>query len=47
MYVTAGNRVLAIDSENGKEIWRYQAKHLRINVGVAYWPGDADLAPQF
>ncbi len=26
MYISAGNRVLALEPETGKELWRYQAK---------------------
>src|SRR6266404_4687490 len=47
MYVTAGNRVLALDPETGKEIWRHQAKSTQVSKrGVAYWPGDRDLPPR-
>src|SRR5437773_12017322 len=41
MYLPAGNRVVALDSETGKEIWRYVAKEgAPSRRGVAYWPGD-------
>lgn len=45
MYVSAGDRVVALDAHNGRERWRQRlegegsAQH-----GVGYWPGDA-LAP--
>jgi len=43
MFVTAGNRVLALDPDTGKEIWRYQYKGTQVSKrGVAYWPGDRD-----
>src|SRR5215471_17306687 len=41
MYLPAGNRVVAIEPETGKEIWRYVAKDTPPSRrGVAYWPGD-------
>jgi quinoprotein glucose dehydrogenase len=44
MYITAGNRVLALDPETSKEVWRYEAKKGAAvsKRGVAYWPGDKD-----
>jgi glucose dehydrogenase len=47
MYITAGNRVLALEPETGKEIWTYQlADGLASQRGVAFWPGDADNPPR-
>jgi quinoprotein glucose dehydrogenase len=47
MYLTAGNRVVALEPETGEEIWRHE---LAIGVpsqrGVAYWPGTEQLAPR-
>jgi glucose dehydrogenase len=41
MYLPAGNRVLALDPDTGKVIWRYELKTgLACARGVAYWPGD-------
>jgi len=44
MYLAAGNRVLALEPETGKEVWRYEAKKGAAvsKRGVAYWPGDKD-----
>ncbi len=41
MYVPAGNRVIALDADTGKEIWNYQAPGQVANRAVGYWPGDA------
>jgi len=42
MYMPAGNRVVALEPETGKEIWSYPlASGLASFRGVAYWPGDA------
>ncbi len=45
MYVPAANRVVALESETGKEIWSYTlAGGAPSRRGVAYWPGQgADL----
>src|SRR5215470_15535691 len=41
MYLPAGNRVVALEPETGKEVWRYVAKDTPPSRrGVAYWPGD-------
>ena len=43
MYLAAGNRVVALQPETGKEIWHYQVESgLVPQRGVAYWPGDKD-----
>jgi len=40
MYFPAGNKIVALDSDSGKEIWRYELKAgLASSRGVAYWPG--------
>src|SRR5262249_48901388 len=41
MYMPSGNRVVALEPESGKEIWRYELPEgLASFRGVAYWPGD-------
>jgi quinoprotein glucose dehydrogenase len=41
MYLPSGNRVVALDPETGKEIWRYELPEgLASFRGLAYWPGD-------
>src|SRR5688572_20732135 len=43
MYLPSGNRVVALEPETGKEIWRYELPEgLASFRGVAYWPGDAE-----
>ena len=47
MYLTAANRVVALEPETGKEIWRYVAKDTPPSRrGVAYWPGDRSRPPR-
>jgi len=47
MYVPAGNRVVALDATDGKEIWSYQvASGAASSKGVAYWQGDKDNPPR-
>lgn len=46
MYLTAGPRVLALEPETGKEVWRYEAKAPVSKRGVSYWPGDKDTSPR-
>src|SRR5438105_9058891 len=47
MYLSAANRVVALEPETGKEIWRYVAKDTPPSRrGVAYWPGDKTHAPR-
>ena len=47
MYLPAGNRVVALDSETGKEVWRFELKAgLASQRGVAYWPGDRNNPPR-
>ena len=41
MYLPSGNRVVALEPETGKEIWRYELPEgIASFRGVAYWPGD-------
>lgn len=47
MYAPAGNLVVAIDGDDGKEIWRYQLPRGQASTrGVSYWPGDKDNPPR-
>jgi glucose dehydrogenase len=47
LYAPAGNRVVALDPETGKEIWRYELKTgLASQRGLAYWPGDRNNPPR-
>src|SRR5688572_27364163 len=47
MYMPSGNRVVALEPETGKEIWRYELPEgLASFRGVAYWPGDGTLPPR-
>jgi quinoprotein glucose dehydrogenase len=42
MYLAAGNRVVALSPETGKEVWQYQLEKGGVQRGVSYWPGDAN-----
>ncbi len=53
MYFPAGNRIVALDADTGKEIWVHTVApdptRQRQNVstrGVGYWPGDAQTPPR-
>ena len=47
MYLPAGNRVVALDPETGKEVWRYDLKGaIASQRGVSYWPGDKNNPPR-
>src|SRR5262249_26014639 len=47
MYLTAGNRVLALNPETGKEIWHYTVMNGNASTrGLTYWPGDGKLPPR-
>jgi glucose dehydrogenase len=46
MYLPAGNRILALDPESGKELWQSRLPFNTISRGVAYWPGDRDSPPR-
>src|SRR5688572_29689419 len=47
MYLSAGNRVVAVEPETGKEIWRYVATGpAPSRRGVAYWAGEKSLGPR-
>jgi quinoprotein glucose dehydrogenase len=44
--VTAYNRVVALDAENGKEIWVKDIGQIPSTRGLAYWPGGDGIPPQ-
>ena len=47
MYVAASDRVVALEPETGKEIWRYAMKNgVPSRRGVTYWPGEGATAPR-
>ncbi|MGH9593683.1 MAG: PQQ-binding-like beta-propeller repeat protein, partial [Bryobacteraceae bacterium] len=47
MYITAGNRVLALDPDTGKEVWSHVVTGGNPSArGVTYWPGDKDNPPR-
>lgn len=48
MYVAAADRVVALESESGREIWRYDMEFgaAPSRRGIAYWPGDIDHPPR-
>jgi glucose dehydrogenase len=48
MYITAGNRVVALDADTGKEAWRHEVvgQGNPSARGVAYWPGDGTNPPR-
>jgi len=47
MYLPAGNRVVALEPETGKEIWVYERKTGLVSArAVAYSPGDAKNPPR-
>jgi quinoprotein glucose dehydrogenase len=47
LYMPTGNRVVALDGESGKEIWRYELKTgVASQRGVTWWPGDKNNPPR-
>ena len=48
MYMPSGNRVVALDPTNGKEIWTYELpdKQQASFRGVGYWQGDRNNPPR-
>ncbi len=47
MYLPAGDSVVALEPESGKEIWRYKMPTgIPNRRGVAYWPGDKNNPPR-
>ncbi len=42
MYVAASDRIVALESDTGRETWRHHVKDgVPSRRGVAYWPGDS------
>lgn len=47
MYLPAGNRILALDPDTGKQLWVYQRPTGLVSArGVAYWAGDKRNHPR-
>jgi quinoprotein glucose dehydrogenase len=47
MYMPSANRVVALEPETGKEIWRHElSEGIASFRGLAYWPGDGSIAPR-
>jgi len=46
MYVPTTNRVVALESETGKEIWSYRLAGAPSRRGVAYWAGQGTDLPR-
>src|SRR5262245_18490523 len=47
MYLPAANRIVALNPEDGKEIWRHAVSGgAPSRRGVAYWPGDGSNPPR-
>lgn len=47
MYLPAAGRVVALEADTGKEIWRYRLPAGSPgNRGVTYWPGDKENPPR-
>lgn len=47
MYLPSGSRIVALEADTGKEIWKYQvAGGGTTRRGVAYWPGDGADPPR-
>ena len=45
MYLPAGDRVVALEPETGKELWRFETPVRGRSVrAVSYWPGDVGAA---
>src|SRR5690348_14221135 len=46
-FATQGQKIVAVEPETGKEIWKYDPKsRLRELRGVSYWPGDRQIPPR-
>ena len=47
MFLSAANRVVALNPETGQELWRYQVVGgAPSRRGVAFWPGESGSAPR-
>src|SRR5215813_10297886 len=46
-FSTQNQKIVALDADTGKEIWKYDPKsNSREHRGVAYWPGDSRTPPR-
>ena len=43
---TAGNHIVAVNAENGSEIWRFKPEGHPAQRGLVYWPGNGALSPR-
>lgn len=43
---TAGDSMVAVNAETGKEIWRFRPEGRPAQRGLIYWPGDKRLKPR-
>ena len=46
MYIPAGNRILALESENGRELWIRTLPFATTARGITFWPGDHTNPPR-
>ena len=46
MYMPAGDRIVALEPETGKELWSYEVNGIASFRGVSYWPGDRNNPPR-
>jgi len=47
MYLATADHVVALQSETGRELWRFAVgQGTPSRRGLAYWPGDDDLSPR-
>jgi glucose dehydrogenase len=46
MYIPAGNRILALEADSGKEMWTTTLPFSTTARGVSYWPGDGSNPPR-
>ncbi len=46
MYIPAGNRILALESENGRELWIRTLPFATAARGITFWPGDHTNPPR-
>src|SRR5271154_6503348 len=43
---TAGNYLVAVNGQTGREIWRYKLSEHPAQRGLVYWPGDGGSGPR-
>ena len=47
MYLTAADRVIALDPVSGEELWTHRVlESVASRRGVSYWPGDNGSPPR-